>query len=91
MQSSPDDPGEILRVLPAEWHVRFLSEYHGALDAAHEVWRFQQLRDVLHLWQLRAVAYSDPGFEQALQATRENRADEFMPAEHAIPGWTVVR
>ena len=87
MQSSLDDPGEILRLLPARWHEQFLREYRGALDAAHEVWRFQQLRDVLHLWRLRAVAYSDPGFDHSLQATREDRADEFVPAEQAIPGW----
>jgi hypothetical protein len=88
MQSSPEDPSEILRVLPAKWHEQFLSEYHGALDAAHEVWRFQQLREVLHLWRLRAVAYSKPGFEQAMQAAREGRADEFVPAEQVIPGWS---
>jgi hypothetical protein len=88
MPSSPDDPSEILRVLPAKWHEQFLSEYHGALDAAHEVWRFQQLREVLHLWRLRAIAYSKPGFEQAMQAAREGRADEFVPAEQVIPGWS---
>ncbi|TCO47509.1 hypothetical protein EV646_10561 [Kribbella antiqua] len=87
-QSSADDPGEILRLLPAKWHEQFLSECHGALDAAHEVWRFQQLRYVLHLWRLRAVAYADPGFDDALEATREDRADEFVPAEHAISGWS---
>jgi Family of unknown function (DUF6247) len=65
MQGSPDDPSEILRLLPAKWHEQFLTEYHGALDAAHEVWRFQQLRDVLHLWRLRAVAYSDPSMTAA--------------------------
>ena len=78
MQSSPGDPSEILRLLPAKWHEQFLGEYHGALDAAHEVWRFQQLRDLLHLWGLRAVAYSGRGFDHALQATREDRADEFV-------------
>jgi hypothetical protein len=88
MQGSPDDPGEILRLLPAKWHEQFLAEYHGALDAAHEVWRFQQLRDVLHLWRLRAVAYSDPGYEEALQATRAGRAEDFVPAEQVIPGWS---
>jgi hypothetical protein len=87
MQSSPDDPVEILRLLPEQWHAQFLTEYRGALDAAHEVWRFQQLRDVLHLWRLRAAAYSDPQFEEAAQAARENRAEEFIPAERVIPGW----
>jgi hypothetical protein len=87
LHGEPDDPAEILRVLPEQWHQQFLSEYHGALDAAHEVWRFQQLREVLHLWRLRAVTYSDPGFEEAAQAARENRTDEFVPADQ-VPDWT---
>ena len=87
-QGLPDGPSEILSLLPAKWHEQFLSEYDGALDAAREVSRFQQLRNVLHLWRLRAVAYSDPSFEQAMQATREGRTDEFVPAEQVIPGWS---
>ncbi|MGW1344074.1 DUF6247 family protein [Kribbella sp. NPDC002412] len=88
MHGSPEDPSEILRLLPAKWHEQFLEEYHGALDAAHEVWRFQQLRDVLHLWRLRAVAYSDPHYDEAMQAAREGRDEEFVPAEQVIPGWS---
>jgi hypothetical protein len=87
MDGSPEDPAEILRMLPRKWHEQFLDDYRLALDAAHEVWRFQQLRDVLHVWRLRAVAYSRPGFDEALRATREDRADEFVPAEQVIPGW----
>jgi hypothetical protein len=87
-QVLPDGPSEILSLLPTKWHEQFLGEYYGALDAAREVSRFQQLCDVLRLWGLRAVAYSRPSFEQAMQATREGRADEFVPAEQAIPGWS---
>jgi hypothetical protein len=83
---SAEDPEQILRILPQAWHGQFLEDYHQALDAAHDVWRFQHLRDVLHLWHLRAVAYSKPGFDEALQAVRENRAEEFTPADQ-IPGW----
>jgi hypothetical protein len=81
------DPAEILRALPEAWHEQFLSEYHSALDAAHEVWRFRQLRDFLHAWRLRAVAFSDPEFESAAQAVRESRSEAFVPAEQVIPGW----
>ncbi|WP_328990771.1 DUF6247 family protein [Kribbella sp. NBC_01245] len=88
LHASGDDPAEILRVLPAKWHEQFLSEYHSALDAAHEVWRFQQLREVLHLWRLRAVAYSNPTFEAAAHAAREGREDEFVSADQVLPGWT---
>lgn len=88
MRRAPQDPGEILRLLPATWREQFLSEYHSALDAAHDVWRFGELRDVLHLWRLRSVAYSEPGFEAALRAARDDRTDEFVPAAQAIPGWS---
>lgn len=81
------DPEEILQVLPKHWHEQFLSEYHSALDAAHEVWRFHQLRDVLHLWRLRAVAFSRPDFDRAAQDAREGRSEEFVAAERVIPGW----
>jgi hypothetical protein len=36
---------------------------------------------------LDALAYSNPGFGSAIQAVREKRAEEFVPAEHVIPGW----
>ncbi|GAA1534796.1 DUF6247 family protein [Kribbella lupini] len=87
VQGPGDDPAEILRVLPQRWHEQFLTEYHQALDAAHEVWRFRQLRDVLHAWQLRAVAYSNPAFDEAAAAARESRDEEFVPADQVLPGW----
>ena len=82
-----DDPAEILRVLPQRWHEQFLSEYHQALEAAHEVWRFRQLREVLQLWQLRAVAYSNPNFDAAAQDAAGGRDEQFVPAEQVLPGW----
>jgi hypothetical protein len=75
---SPDDPSEILRLLPVQWHEQFLADYHGALDAT---------QGVLRLWRLRAVAYSNPGFGEARQAAREGWAEEFVPAEQVSPGW----
>ncbi|MEV4252802.1 DUF6247 family protein [Spirillospora sp. NPDC049652] len=64
--SSPD-PSEILRMLPERWHEAFLTDYREALEAAHEVWRWRQLRDLLHLWRLRAAAYSTPGFDASVE------------------------
>ena len=86
VDQSAEDPERILGLLPPKWHEQFLRDYHQALDAAHEVWRFQHLQDVLHVWYLRAVAYSSPGFDERLQAAREGRAEVFTPAEQAIPG-----
>lgn len=91
MDERGDDPAQILRALPAQWHEQFLDDYHNALDAAHEVWRFHQLTDVLHVWRLRAAAFSNPTFESAAQAAREGRSEEFVPAERVIPGWAERR
>ncbi|MEW9533228.1 DUF6247 family protein [Microbispora sp. NPDC049125] len=82
-----DGPAEILRVLPERWHEQFLSAYHSALDAAHEVWRFQHLRELLRVWRLHAAAVSNPDFARAEQAVREGRRDEFVSMDDAFPGW----
>jgi hypothetical protein len=77
-----DGPAEILRLLPSRWHEQFLGEYRAALDAAHEVWRWQQLGELLHRWRLRAVAYSDPEFRASAQAARDARLEDLTP----LPG-----
>jgi len=91
-EPDPDDPVEILRVLPARFHDQFLREYYGAAaGAARQVGGYRQLHDVLRLWRLTAVAHSDPGFAGRLAAVRE--AVEFgnlegsTPIEDAVPGW----
>ena len=87
LHHAEDDPAGIMRALPERWHEQFLSEYHSALDAAHEVWRFQQLRELLRVWRLHAAAVSDPDFDRAEQAVREGRREEFVSMEDAFPGW----
>ncbi|MFI6596045.1 DUF6247 family protein [Nonomuraea sp. NPDC050536] len=82
-----EDPAEILSVLPERWHAQFLGEYHTALEAAHEVWQFKQLREVLHRWHLRAAAFSHQDFDRAEQAALEGRREEFVSAKDVIPGW----
>jgi alkylhydroperoxidase/carboxymuconolactone decarboxylase family protein YurZ len=64
------DPGDILRRLPEAEHDSFLAEYHAALDAAHEVWRYRQLQEVLTQWNLVAIATSQPGYAEALAEAR---------------------
>lgn len=61
-ETDPDDPVEILRVLPTRFHEQFLREYYAAAAlAARQVGGYKQLQDVLRLWRLTA-AQSDPGF-----------------------------
>jgi uncharacterized protein DUF6247 len=81
------DPEEILRRLPVDERERFVHEYRSALDAAHEVWRYRQLQEVLHLWNLRAVAYGQADFEQRAREAVTGQKGEFVPAEQAFPGW----
>ena len=78
LRGSLPDPAEILHALPERWREQFLNEHRCTLEAARDVWRFHHLRELLRLWQLRAVAYSNPDFENAAQAVRENRTGEFV-------------
>jgi hypothetical protein len=83
----PDDPVEILRVLPGQYHTQFLAEYEAALDHARRPEQFRGLHDLLQLWRLRAIAYSDPGYDARMQSADQGPADDFVPAEQVIPGW----
>jgi hypothetical protein len=83
----PDDPVEILAVLPEGYHAQFLAEYKAALEGARRPEQFRQLRELLRLWRLRAVAYSGPGYEERLAAARHGRGAGIAPAEQVIPGW----
>lgn len=88
IEPEPDDPSQILAVLPSPWHRQFLAEYRAALDSARgDVGQWAELRAVLHRWRLRAVAYSAPGFEAAAAAARAADAKNL----HPIPGWEARR
>jgi Family of unknown function (DUF6247) len=91
-EPDPDDPVEILRVLPARFHDQFLREYYGAAaGAARQVGGYRQLHDVLRLWRLTAVAQSDRGFAGRLaavqEAVRSGILEQSVPIEDAVPGW----
>jgi hypothetical protein len=69
-ESGARDPASILRRLPESERESFLAEYRAALDAAHEVWRYRQLQDVLRRWDLIAFTTSRPGYAEALAEAR---------------------
>jgi len=73
------DPEAILRSLPEAERESFLREYRAALDAAHEVWRYRQLQEVLTRWNLVALTTSQPGYAEALAEARST----------ATPGVTI--
>ena len=83
----PDDPVEILHVLPGEYHAQFRNEYAAAIDGARRHEQFHQLQEMLRLWRLRAVAYSSPGYAGRLATAAEGHAPDVIPAGRLIAGW----
>jgi hypothetical protein len=84
----PLDPEDIIRRLPHDERDRFIQDYRSALDAAHELWRYRQLQEVLRLWHMRATAYARPDFAERAQQARTGDPAVFTPAGEAIPGWS---
>jgi hypothetical protein len=82
----PDDPEVILRDLPERERAEFLSQYHEAVDAAHDPAGCRQLRRLLHAWRLTVIATRQSGYYEALDAVRNGTA-RTTPAEEVIPGW----
>jgi Family of unknown function (DUF6247) len=86
----PDDPVEILHALPARFHEQFLAEYDLAVAGARRPEQYREVHHLLRLWRLRAVAYSDPGYEARLQAVqdaaRAGRRDGTL-IEELVPDW----
>jgi hypothetical protein len=83
----PSDPLVILRDLPEQEHEEFLRQYHQAVDAAHDPAGYQQLRRLLHVWSLTAIATSQPGYYEELADARAGTATT-LPVTDAIPDWT---
>jgi Family of unknown function (DUF6247) len=86
----PDDPVEIMHVLPAQYHRQFLSEYETAVASARRPEHYRELHHLLRLWRLRAVAYSDPGYHLRLQAMQDavrTGRREGTPIEEIVPDW----
>jgi uncharacterized protein DUF6247 len=82
----PDDPVEIMRVLPARYHEQFLAEYDAVAASARHPEQYHHLHETLRLWRLRAVAYADPDFETRLEAARSGTSDG-TPIEELVPDW----
>jgi hypothetical protein len=86
----PDDPVEILRVLPARYHRQFLAEYDKAAASARRPEQYRDLHHLLRLWRLRAVAYSDPEYEtrlRDLQTAVRTGSRGGTPIEEIVPDW----
>jgi hypothetical protein len=86
-EPGPDDPAQISRVLPAEYHEAFLAEYTQALESARRPEQYRELTALLRFWRLRAAAYSDPGYARRLAAARAGDTAGDVPLERLAPGW----
>jgi hypothetical protein len=90
-ENDPDDPVEILRVLPRRFHEQFLGEYADTAEAARRVEGYRALHDLLRRWRLTAAAYSAPGFEARLRSVREavhtGSLEGSAPIEEIDPDW----
>ena len=84
---NPDDPVEILRILPEQYHAQFLDDYDDAVHGAQRPEQFHALQEMLRLWRLRAVAYSSPGYGDRLAAARDGEPGDFAPAAQVVRGW----
>jgi hypothetical protein len=91
LEHDPDDPVEILRVLPERFHEQFLAEYTPAAEAARRPEGYRGLHALLRLWRLTAAAYSAPGFEDRLASVREavrtGSLEGSAPVEEIVPDW----
>lgn len=85
-ESEPDDPVEIMRILPDEFHSQFRAEYAVAVEGARHPEQYRQLQGVLRLWRLRAIAYSEPGYAGRLAAADDHTGA--VPAGQLIPEWS---
>jgi hypothetical protein len=59
----------------------------GSACAAHRPDEFRVLQEMLHLWHLRAIAYSRPGYTDRLETARNGNPADFAPAAQVIRGW----
>jgi hypothetical protein len=85
VEPDPSDPAEILRLLPERHHAQFHREYAIAIEQARRPEQYRMLRELLRLWRLRAIAYSDPGFASR-QASAGSAAADDVPVEQVISG-----
>jgi hypothetical protein len=83
----PADSLVILRDLPEQERKEFLRQYHRAVDGAHDPSGYRQLRRLLHVWSLTAIAVSQPGYYEELTAARAGTATT-VPVTDVIPDWT---
>jgi hypothetical protein len=70
--------------LPEKWRPVFLAQYQEAWEAAREPGEYHRLPEVLNLWWLNSIAFSDPTYDQRAEEAARG-AGEVVAFEEAIP------
>ncbi|TDB83369.1 hypothetical protein E1264_28660 [Actinomadura sp. KC216] len=82
-EPDPRDPQVIHDQLPERVRAKFLTEYHAAVDGAHDFAGYRALQQVLQTWRLLAAAYSKPDFQQRYQDIRDG-VGEYVPMDEVF-------
>ena len=85
-EPDPNDPAAILRLLPERYHPQFLREYGLAIEQARQPEQYRMLQNLLRMWRLRAVAYSDPDFSLR-QSSAGSASPDDVPADRIFGSW----
>ncbi|TDD97713.1 DUF6247 family protein [Actinomadura rubrisoli] len=70
-EPDPRDPQVIYDRLPEQARPKFLTEYHAAVDASHDLAGYRGLRQLLKTWSALAFAYAKPDFHQRYEDVRD--------------------
>jgi hypothetical protein len=80
----PRDPQVIHDRLPEPARSRFLSEYHAAVEGAHDLAGYRKLRDLLQTWSVLTTAYSKPDFHERYQDIAAG-VGQTVPMDEVLP------
>lgn len=80
----PQDPQMIHDRLPETVRAKFLAEYHTAVDGAHDLAGYRQLRELLQTWSLLATAYAKPDFHQRYEDIRDG-VGQYVGMDEVLP------
>ncbi|MFE9099758.1 DUF6247 family protein [Actinomadura geliboluensis] len=83
-EPDPRDPQVIHDRLPQQVRARFLTEYHAAVDGAHDLSGYRKLRELLHTWDVLASAYDKPDFQQRYEDIRAG-VGEYVGMDEVLP------
>lgn len=83
-EPDPRDPMLIYERLPEPARARFVTEYHEAVDASHDLAGGRRFLELLHTWSILAAAYSKPDFHERLQDIRAG-VGEYVGMDEVLP------